>query len=101
MDILNEDYIGLRFIMKKGYPDCYDPVDKYNTYTTQNIDGVDKYVVLGHESGYSYEIEKDLVECVEEYNICNACGGEIEFRNDIYWCEDAHCINFREEDDAY
>lgn len=101
IDLADIDYIGLRFIFKDGsYDDCYDPVEKDNTYIVRDISGVPTYVVLGHSNRYVYEIPVDDVVRVEEYFICRTCGYELEETcNGEYCCSNWRCIEYIEEED--
>ena len=73
------EWKGLRFTMKDGTFDWYDPVNIEDLIIT------DYWYKFEHTNGYTYKLLKSDVEKLEFYDLCGLCASEI--------CEDGTCSN--------
>lgn len=61
---------GIKFNLKDGTADYYDPL-----YKEDFSEAEDEYRL---NMSYTYEISKEIVESYEWYDICKECGYELE-----------------------
>lgn len=76
------EYKGIVLLLKDGKKDWYDPVsfpDGLNETETQ-------YII--DNGSHVYEIEKNDVESVGWYEICQRCGRELETDGTCSRCEE-------------
>jgi hypothetical protein len=60
---------GIKFFMKDGTVDYYDPIEKDDFQ-----ESLDAFIL---DMNYLYEIPREEVESFEWYNICDDCGHEL------------------------
>lgn len=61
---------GIEFKLIDGSLDCYDPVD-----LDKDFKETDTHYIL--DMTYLYEIDKAIVESIRYYDLCEACGREV------------------------